>query len=96
MLHLIQRIRDESHRFAVTYHRKRREIRDRQSELLDIPGVGARTRTRLVQHFGSQRAIEQASFEALTSVVAKKVAEAIYQHFHTQAEATEAALKVLQ
>jgi excinuclease ABC subunit C len=96
VLHLIQRIRDESHRFAVTYHRKRREIRDRQSELLDIPGVGARTRTRLVQHFGSQRAVEQASFEALTSVVAKKVAEAIYQHFHPQADAVEAALKVLQ
>jgi excinuclease ABC subunit C len=82
VLHLIQHIRDESHRFAITYHRKRREIRDRQSELLDIPGVGARTRTRLVQHFGSQRAIEQASLEALTSVVAKKVAEAIYTHFH--------------
>jgi excinuclease ABC subunit C len=82
VLHLIQRIRDESHRFAITYHRKRREIRDRQSELLDIPGVGARTRTRLVQHFGSQRAVEQASLEALTSVVAKKVAEAIYVHFH--------------
>jgi excinuclease ABC subunit C len=82
VLHLIQRIRDESHRFAITYHRKRREIRDRQSELLDIPGVGARTRTRLVQHFGSQRAVEQASLEALTSVVARKVAEAIYAHFH--------------
>jgi excinuclease ABC subunit C len=84
VLHLIQRIRDESHRFAITYHRKRREIRDRQSELLDIPGVGAGTRTRLVQHFGSQRAVEQASLEALTSVVAKKVAEAIYAHFHSQ------------
>jgi excinuclease ABC subunit C len=84
VLHLIQRIRDESHRFAITYHRKRREIRDRQSELLDIPGVGARTRTRLVQHFGSQRAVEQASLEALTSVVAKKVAEAIYVHFHKE------------
>ncbi len=98
VLHLIQRIRDESHRFAITYHRKRREIRDRQSELLDIPGVGASTRTRLVQHFGSQRAIEQASLEALTSVVAKKVAEAIYAHFHPQtAVAPDAAgLKVLQ
>jgi excinuclease ABC subunit C len=99
VLHLIQRIRDESHRFAITYHRKRREIRDRQSELLDIPGVGARTRTRLVQHFGSQRAVEQASLEALTSVVAKKVAEAIYAHFHAPAETAPdpvAALRVLQ
>jgi excinuclease ABC subunit C len=98
VLHLIQRIRDESHRFAITYHRKRREIRDRQSELLDIPGVGARTRTRLVQHFGSQRAVEQATLEALTSVVAKKLAEAIYAHFHPQAEAIPdaAGLRVLQ
>lgn len=99
VLHLIQRIRDESHRFAITYHRKRREIRDRQSELLDIPGVGARTRTRLVQHFGSQRAVEQASLEALTSVVAKKVAEAIYAHFHPQPEENSApasTLRVLQ
>jgi excinuclease ABC subunit C len=98
VLHLIQRIRDESHRFAITYHRKRREIRDRQSELLDIPGVGASTRTRLVQHFGSQRAIEQASLEALTSVVAKKVAEAIYAHFHPQTAVTPdaAGLRVLQ
>jgi excinuclease ABC subunit C len=98
VLHLIQRIRDESHRFAITYHRKRREIRDRQSELLDIPGVGAGTRTRLIQHFGSQRAIEQASLEALTSVVAKKVAEAIYAHFHPQTAVTPdaAGLRVLQ
>src|ERR1700733_4456833 len=44
VLHLIQRIRDESHRFAITYHRKRREIRDRQPDILYIPGVGARTR----------------------------------------------------
>ena len=84
VLHLIQRIRDESHRFAVTYHRKRREMRDRQSPLLDIPGVGDRTRLRLIQHFGSQRAVEQASLEALTSVVANKVATGIYRHFHPE------------
>jgi excinuclease ABC subunit C len=84
VLHLIQRIRDESHRFAVTYHRKRREMRDRQSVLLEIPGVGDRTRLRLIQHFGSQRAVEQASLEALTSVVAHKVATGIYRHFHPE------------
>src|ERR1700677_193174 len=61
VLHLVQRIRDESHRFAVTYHRKRREIRDRESELLEIPGVGARTRQRLLEHFGSLRGIQGAS-----------------------------------
>ncbi|HEY4051559.1 MAG TPA: excinuclease ABC subunit UvrC [Acidobacteriaceae bacterium] len=84
VLHLIQQIRDESHRFAVSYHRKRREIRDRRSELLDIPGVGAQTRNRLVAHFGSLRGVESATLEALTSVVPAKVAAAIYEHFHPQ------------
>jgi excinuclease ABC subunit C len=82
VLHLIQKIRDESHRFAITYHRKRREMRDRDSELLAIPGVGARTRTRLLQHFGSLRGIEQAGVEALTAVVPRKTAEGIHAHFH--------------
>jgi excinuclease ABC subunit C len=84
VLHLVQRIRDESHRFAVTYHRKRREMRDRDSDLLRIPGVGAQTRTRLLTHFGSVRAIQSASFEALQSVVPRKVAEAICAHFHPE------------
>jgi excinuclease ABC subunit C len=82
VLHLVQKVRDESHRFAITYHRKRREIRDRQSELLEIAGVGTLTRQRLVQHFGSQRAIQQASLEALTAVVPQKLARSIYAHFH--------------
>src|ERR1700744_6251601 len=69
VLHLVQKIRDESHRFAVTYHRKRRQIRDRETELDDIPGVGPRTRQRLLQHFGSVRGIKQASPDALTAVV---------------------------
>jgi excinuclease ABC subunit C len=82
VLHLIQKIRDESHRFAVTYHRKRREIRDRKSELLSIPGVGPQTRNRLVAHFGSVRGIEEASLQALTSVVAPHLAAAIHDYFH--------------
>ncbi len=81
VLHLVQRIRDESHRFAITYHRKRREMRDRDSELLHIPGVGARTRTRLLEHFGSLRAVQSASLEALAAVVPAKVASAIYVYF---------------
>jgi len=53
----VQMVRDESHRFAVTFHRKRRQMRDLKSELLEIPGVGERTRQRLLQqHFGSVRA----------------------------------------
>ena len=82
VLHLVQRIRDESHRFAIAYHRKRRQIRDRSSELLEIAGVGARTRVRLVEHFGSVRAIEQAGIDALTAVVPRATAEGIYAHFH--------------
>jgi excinuclease ABC subunit C len=82
VLHLVQRIRDESHRFAVTYHRKRREIRDRESDLLTIPGVGRQTRNRLVAHFGSLRGVQGASQQALASVVAPHLAAAIYVYFH--------------
>jgi excinuclease ABC subunit C len=89
VLHLVQRIRDESHRFAVTYHRKRREMRDRDSDLLRIPGVGAQTRNRLITHFGSLRAIQSASLEALQSVVSRKVAESICTHFQTSVPANE-------
>src|SRR5579872_3817009 len=86
VLHLIQQIRDESHRFAITYHRKRREMRDRDSELLSIPGVGARTRQRLLEHFGSQRSVAGASLEALAAVVPPRTAEAIHSHFHPAPE----------
>jgi excinuclease ABC subunit C len=81
VLHLVQKIRDESHRFAVSYHRKRREIRDRDSELDAIPGVGPRTRQRLLEHFGSVRGIRQAAPDALTAVVSASVAEKIRRHF---------------
>ena len=87
VLHLIQQIRDEAHRFAVTYHRKRREIRDRSSELQDIPGVGELTVKRLLQHFGSLRAVQQANFAALTSVVTNKQAEAILEYFRNAEKA---------
>ncbi len=82
VLHLVQRIRDESHRFAVTYHRKRREIRDRASDLLTIPGVGPQTRNRLVAHFGSVRGVQGATLQALASVVAPHLATAIHDYFH--------------
>jgi excinuclease ABC subunit C len=94
VLHLIQRVRDESHRFAITYHRKRREMRDRDSELLGIAGVGARTRTRLIEHFGSLRSVQQADLAALTAVVPQKTAESIYAHFHVE-EAAENPFPIL-
>ncbi len=82
VLHLVQLIRDESHRFAVGYHRQRRAMRDRDSELLNIPGVGAQTRQRLLTHFGSLRDVQQATAESLAAVVSRKTAETIWQHFH--------------
>jgi excinuclease ABC subunit C len=82
VLHLVQMIRDESHRFAVGYHRQRRAMRDRDSELLNIPGVGALTRQRLIAHFGSLRDVQSATVESLAAVVPKKTAESIWRHFH--------------
>ena len=87
VLHLVQMIRDESHRFAVTYHRKRREMRDRDSELDAIAGVGPRTRQRLLEHFGSVRAIGQAGPDALTAVVSAATAARIRKHFDGEADA---------
>jgi len=81
VLHLIQMIRDEAHRFAVTFHRKRRQMRDRSTELLEIPGVGESTTRRLLEHFGSLQAVKQADAAALSAVVTRGQAEAISHHF---------------
>ena len=81
VLHLVQQIRDEAHRFAVTFHRKRRQMRDRSTELLEIPGVGASTTRRLLEHFGSVQAVKQADAAALSAVVTRAQAEAIMGHF---------------
>jgi excinuclease ABC subunit C len=81
VLHLIQLIRDEAHRFAVTFHRKRRQMRDRSTELLEIPGVGESTTRRLLEHFGSLQAVKQADPAALSAVVTRSQANAIASHF---------------
>jgi len=81
VLHLIQLIRDEAHRFAVTFHRKRRQMRDRSSELLEIPGVGTSTTRRLLEHFGSVQKVKQADAAALSAVVTRVQADAIRNHF---------------
>jgi excinuclease ABC subunit C len=99
VLHVIQRIRDESHRFAVTYHRKRRQMRDRVSELDEIPGVGAVTRQRLLEHFGSVRALKQTAEknpDALTAVVNKATAEKIRKFFADGEPSPSAELPILQ
>ncbi len=81
VLHLVQLIRDEAHRFAVTFHRKRRQMRDRSTELREIPGVGESTTRRLLEHFGSVQAVKQADVASLSSVVTRTQAEAILEHF---------------
>lgn len=96
VLHLVQKIRDESHRFAVGYHRQRRAMRDRDSELLAIPGVGAQTRQRLLTHFGSLRDVRQATAESLAAVVSRKTAESIWRHFHAEGDDCKTAPEVFQ
>jgi excinuclease ABC subunit C len=76
-LRLIQRIRDESHRFALTYHRKLRKKRTITSELDNVPGVGCKRKEMLLKHFGSIKKIREASLEELTQLVGKKLAENI-------------------
>jgi excinuclease ABC subunit C len=84
VLLLIQQIRDEAHRFAITFHRKRRQMRDHVTELRDVPGVGEIATRRLLQHFGSLRAVKEADYAALSSVVNTKQAEAILEFFRHQ------------
>src|SRR5215207_2318024 len=81
---LLQQIRDEAHRFAVTFHRKARSMRDLRSELDSVPGVGARRRKALLVAFGSLAGVRRASREELTSVVGTKVADAVLSYFSRQ------------
>ncbi len=78
---LLQRIRDEAHRFAVTFHRKARTMRDLRSELDDIGGIGPRRRKTLLTHFGSVAGVRRATREELESVVGTKAANVVLAHF---------------
>ena len=83
-LKLLQRVRDESHRFAITYHRKLRKGRITESELDKIPGIGHKRKISLLKKFKDIDGIKKASIEELEEVklINKKNAEAIYNHFH--------------
>jgi excinuclease ABC subunit C len=91
VLHLIQQIRDETHRFAVSFHRQRRGKRQTKTALSDIPGVGPRTIQKLLREFGSIANLRRAGKEKLSRVVSPKVAEAILAHL--EAEVTTGNLK---
>jgi len=87
VLHLIQQIRDETHRFAVSFHRQRRGKRQTKTALSDIPGVGPRTIQKLLREFGSIANLRRAGREKLGRVVSVKVAEAILAHLEAEVAA---------
>jgi excinuclease ABC subunit C len=78
---LLQQIRDEAHRFAVAFHRKARTLRDLQSSLDGVPGIGPRRRRLLLTTFGSLAGVRRATREELVSVVGPKVADAVLAYF---------------
>ncbi len=84
ILRLIQMIRDETHRYAVTYHRKRRELRDFTSELTAIPGVGEKRKNRLLRQFGSIQRVATANVDELAPFVSRQTAQEIVDHFARQ------------
>jgi len=85
VLHLIQQIRDETHRFAVMFHRQRRGKRQTTSALLEIPGVGPKTTQRLLREFGSIANVRRAGVERLSKVVTRKSAERVLAYLERSA-----------
>jgi excinuclease ABC subunit C len=80
-LQQVQRIRDEAHRFAITFHRKQRAARDFHSSLEDIPGIGPKKKKLLLTRFKSVRRIKEAPEEELASVLGPRLAERVRRHF---------------
>ncbi|MFX1580732.1 MAG: excinuclease ABC subunit UvrC [Promethearchaeota archaeon] len=82
-LRLLMRVRDEAHRFAISYHRKIRRIKGMKLTLTDIPGVGVKRATLLLQHFGNRETLEKASLDEIAAVpgITKKLAQEIVEHF---------------
>ena len=84
LLFFIQRLRDEAHRFAISTHRAKRKKNLSKSLLDQIEGIGKQRKKSLLNHFGSARAVESASFEELKSVegIEDNIAKKIYDYFH--------------
>jgi excinuclease ABC subunit C len=84
---MMQQIRDEAHRFAVTFHRQRRSASRLRSELLDISGVGEVTARRLLKRFGSLKGVRQAAVESLSEVVDRSLAQKIHESLRYETDA---------
>jgi excinuclease ABC subunit C len=84
VLHLVQQIRDESHRFAVAFHRARRGTRQMRSELLAVPGIGERTVRRLLQEFGSLENVRLSSEKELQRVLNRRQAAALREFLSSE------------
>lgn len=84
-LHLLQHIRDEAHRFAITFHRQKRAKKTLDSSLMVIPGIGAKRRKLLLQHFGGLQVLTRASIEEIAKVpgISYDLAKKIFEHFHS-------------
>ena len=81
---LVQQIRDETHKTAIEYHRKRREMRDFTSELTAIPGVAEKRKMKLLRNFGSVERVAKASIEELSPFLGAKTAKMVFEHFERQ------------
>ena len=83
-LHLLQQVRDESHRFAITYHRKLRSDNISESSLDDIPGIGKKRKINILKEFGTMDKVKNASVEELTKIkgMNEKVATNVYEYYH--------------
>ena len=84
VLHLIQSVRDEAHRFAVTFHRSRRDSQRLTSELESIPGIGPQTVRKLLRHFGSAESVRNASLDELAAALGPAAARKVATHYHPE------------
>ena len=82
-LKVLQRVRDESHRFGVKHHRMRRKNSTIKSELEEIPGVGEKTIQQLLSKLKSVKRIKEASLETLEEILGKSKAKAVWEHFNS-------------
>ena len=84
LFHVLTRIQDEVHRFAITFHREKRSKHQLHSELDDIKGIGPKTKEALLKHFKSVKRIKEADIQEITKVIGSSKAQIIHEHFHSE------------